>query len=334
MAKPKKPAPIPVVETKPTVADLSNQLSSMLNKSAVEGIEDVPVPAKEVTKTATFTGHLIAFDGLCVIPIKGYKATDEDKIERNQLHGMIPVLDTEGKPTMEEDGVTPKTTLCGTKLKQESMKCPKCNIGVDKGGIVKAVETTKNVFVLLSDDEMAKMKPAMGDKTLKLTGFVDPIEVNMTYIESSEYIVPEEGMEEPYLALVEGLKLANRYARAVRVKGGKEQAVILRPQGNVLMSHYLFAEYEVRECNKIPQGVANHELAQVMAGLIEANTVSGTPVATVDPYMQGVRKLIKAKSLNVDLPAIKPTAAPVATTNIMAALKDSLAKAKGKAAGK
>src|SRR5208282_639224 len=153
MAKPKKPAPIPVVETKPTVADLSNQLSSMLNKSAVEGIEDVPVPAKEVTKTATFTGHLIAFDGLCVIPIKGYKAT-------------------------EEDGVTPKTTLCGTKLKQESMKCPKCNIGVDKGGIVKAVETTKNVFVLLSDDEMAKMKPAMGDKTLKLTGFVDPIEVN------------------------------------------------------------------------------------------------------------------------------------------------------------
>lgn len=319
-----------VVEEKPTVASLSNKLDTLLNKTAVEGLEDIPVPAKGITKTAAFTGHLIAFDGLCVIPVKGYKATEEDKIERNQLHGMIPVLE-DGKPVFEEDGVTPKTTLCGSKLKQESMKCPKCNVGVDKNAIVKGVETTKDKFILLSDEEMVKMKPAYGDKTMKVTEFVDPSEVSLTYVESSEFVVPEEGSEEPYLALVGALKLQNKYGRGIRVKGGREQAIILRPEGNVLMMHYLFADYEVRTCNKIPTGSANTELVQVMAGLIEAKTVPFTPAA-VDPYLQGVRKLIKAKSLNVTLDGVKQDEAPKANIDLMASLKSSLAKAK--AAGK
>ena len=324
-----------MVEAKPTVADLSNQLTSLMNKSAVEGIEDVPVPSKKVTKVAGFKGNLIAFDGLCVIPIRGYVAINVDKIERNQLHGMIPVLAEDGKtPLMEadgfeEDGITvhmaPKMRLCGCQLKQGKMTCPTCNVPADKESIVKGVETTKNTFILLSDEEMATMKPAMGDKTMKLTEFVDPTEISMTYVESSEYIVPEEGMEEPYLALVGALKLQDKFGRGVRIKGGREQAFILRPEGAVLMSHYLFAEYEVRECDKIPQGTANPELVQVMAGLIEAKTVKFTPAA-VDPYLQGVRKLIKAKTAGVTIAAVKQDAAPKATTDLMGSLKKALSK--------
>jgi len=325
------------VEAKPSVEALSTQLSSLLNKSAIEGIEDIPVPSKKVTKVAGFKGHLIAFDGLCIIPIRGYVATDVDKIERNQLHGMVPVI-VDGKPVMEEDGfeadgvtvhMTPKMRLCGCQLKRGKMTCPTCNVPAET--IVKGVETTKNTFVLLSDEEMATMKPAMGDKTMKLTEFVDPTEVSMTYVESSEYIVPEEGVEEPYLALVDALKVQNRFGRGIRIKSGREQSFILRPEGRVLMMHYLFAEYEVRECDKIPQGDANPELVQVMAGLIEAKTVKFAPAA-VDPYLQGVRKLIKAKAAGVTIAAVKPDAAPKATVDLMGSLKKALSNAR--AAGK
>src|SRR5208337_213948 len=232
MARAKKTVSVveaaPVVEVKPTAAELSNKLAAMLNQPAIPASEQ-KAPEKKTTKSSVFTGTMFILDGKAQLPVKCYTAAEADKVERNNLH---------------KD--------CLGEIKNGGKSCSKCDADITSDDqTTKGVEVSKGKFVTLTDEEVAKFKP-MKDDEMHVTGFVTPESVDLTYIEDSEFVAIDPDSKAPrkeiFDSFVRGLVLSNRYGKGVRVKGGREQYFIVRPYQSGLMLHHLFAEYEVRNC--------------------------------------------------------------------------------------
>jgi DNA end-binding protein Ku len=321
MAKTKKAPVVEVaaVEVKPTAAELSNKLAAMLNQPAVIA-SDAKAPEKKTTKSSVFTGTMYILDGKAQLDIKCYNAAEADKVERNNLH---------------KD--------CLGKIKNGSKSCSKCNAVVTDADTTKGVEVGKGKFVTLTDEEVAKLKP-IKDGEMFVTEYVTPESVDLTYIEDSEFVCIDSDSKNPrteiFIAFVKGMIRSNRYGKGVRVKSGREQYFIVRPftRGNEIgmMLHHLFAEYEVRNCNKMTtEEAVSTDLIETVAAYMEGTTVEFEP-AKYDSYLGNVRNLIQAKANDQTLEAVTPKSAPAPAVDLMASLKESLTqlKAKGKAAGK
>jgi DNA end-binding protein Ku len=314
MAKAKKLPTLEVaaVEAKPSVEALSNKLAEMLNQPAPIA-SDAKAPEKKTTKSSVFTGTMFILGGKAQLEIKCYNAAEADKVERNNLH---------------KD--------CLGKIKNGGKTCSKCSADITSDDlVVKGVEVGKGKYVTLSDEEVAKLKP-IKDCEMYVTAYVTPESVDLTYVEDSEFVCIDPDSKNPrkevYDAFVEGMKRSNRYGQGVRVKGGREQYFVVRPYQGGMMLHHLFAEYEVRNCNKFqtPEPVSE-ELVQTIAAYMEAETKDFVP-AKYDSFLGNVRNLIQAKANNQTVADVTPKATPAPTADLMAALKESLSKAK--AAGK
>jgi|SRR5271157_2804890 len=317
MARAKKTAVVveaaPAVEVRPTVEALSNKLSVMLNQPAIALTSNAKIPEKKTTKSSVFTGTMFILDGKAQLDIKCYNTAEADKVERNNLH---------------KD--------CLGKIKNGGKTCGKCNAEItdEKTQTVKGVEVSKGKFVTLTDEEVAKLKP-IKDNEMYVTAFVTPESVDLTYIEDSEFVCIDSDSKCPrkevFDSFVRGLVIANRYGKGVRVKGGREQYFIVRPYQSGLMLHHLFAEYEVRNCNKFQTAEPVEELAQTIAQYAEAQTEEFVP-AKYDSFIGSVRSLIEAKANNQTVADVTPKAAPAPAVDLMADLKAAVAAAKAKKA--
>jgi DNA end-binding protein Ku len=318
MARAKKVAAVEPEPAKPTVAELSNKLTAMLNQPTIAPASDAKIPEKKTTKSSVFTGTMFILDGKAQLDIKCYNAAEADKVERNNLH---------------KD--------CLGKIKNGGKSCSKCNADITSDDqTTKGVEVSKGKFVTLTDEEVGKLKP-IKDNEMYVTEYVIPESVDLTYIEDSEFVCIDSDSKNPrteiYNAFVKGMVRSNRYGKGVRVKGGREQYFVVRPflRGDKvgMMLHHLFAEYEVRDCNKFAvEEPVSTELVETVAAYMEAETKDFAP-AKYDSYLGNVRNLIQAKANDQTVAAVTPKAAPAPAVDLMAALKDSL-KSKKAAAGK
>jgi DNA end-binding protein Ku len=304
------------------MATTKTKTATAVEAAAVVAIVDNPkinlTPVRKEAKTSTFVGTLTAF-GLMTIPVKTYKATDEDGVSFNQVHTCA-----DGKVSQ---------------LKQGSMHCPCCDVDVAKTDIQKGYNLGNEKapkFVTFSADEISGQKPS-GDKTMELSGYVDATDIDPIFYESTEFIAADKGGEKAFATLLAGLKKTGKVAKGIRVKGGRQQEFVVRPYGqNGMAVSYLRTATEVREFNKIASVVTNPEEVELLATLIERYEDKFTP-ATEDQFLANVRRMVEAKAAGaaVTVPAATPDKA--VTTDLMAALKASLAaapKAKAAAAGK
>lgn len=274
---------------------------------------------------------MVIFDGVSAFPVKTYVATDNDAFERHMYHGFVPVM-KDGKPVMK-DGVA-EMHLCGGSMKQDLMSCEICGTKAGKTdpAIVKGLKFGDKL-VVVTDEAVNAQKP-MSDSTMKLTEYVDPNEINPKYIESTEYIAPDKGGEIPFAVLVAALQRTNKVAKGVRVKGGKEQYFVVRPEGqNGLVLSYLFAEYEVRKCDKWTPLAVPDKVVDLTAKLIEANTVKFTP-APADRFLTNVRKYVRSLFDGTTAATVEAYKAPAATDNLEDALLKALANAQAAKAAK
>jgi DNA end-binding protein Ku len=338
MAKTKKAVPAveaieaPAADKSSTVAELSNKLVTMLNVAKLPVPTSAKTPEKKTTKSSTFTGRMIVFDSI-QFDVKTYVAAEADSIKRNMLHKSKTVKQmVDG---VEVDVVVP----CMGRIKDGKSTCSCCNTTVEKDQIVKGIEVSKDKYVTLTDEEIAQYRPT-SDKLMIVTETVDPTDVNPKYIEDSEYVSLDSDSKNPndkvgYDHFVAGLRESGLWGRGVRVKGGREQYFIVRPEGFGLMMHYLFAEYEVRNCDKFSAPELNPEMTAVFAELAVAKKAAFVP-APYDGSLAATRALITAKAADktLETPEVKTATAPA--VDLMASLKASLAqqKSKGATAGK
>jgi DNA end-binding protein Ku len=157
--------------------------------------------------------------------------------------------------------------------------------------------------------------------------FVKDEEVDPIYYESSYYLVPEEAGRRPYVLLVRALEDTHTVAIAKLTMHNREYTVILRPYRNGIMLHTMYYADEVRQLEhfgeekvEVREGEIKvaHQLIQALQGKFE-------PEKFHDTFEDNVKALIKAHLEGKEVTAIpKPKPAPV--TDLMAALKQSLAQ--------
>jgi len=156
----------------------------------------VETPLKQITAKATWSGFLSAFS-LMSIPVKSYKATDTDKIERHSFH----------------------SAACLNRIQQNTkVVCSGCGVEVDKDQTVKGVEVDGKV-VLVCDEEMKAHQPAKDD-VLEISEYVPQDAINPKYYESSEYLAcSAEGtsLKQIFANFRGGLVRTNRVAIALRM---------------------------------------------------------------------------------------------------------------------
>jgi DNA end-binding protein Ku len=206
--------------------------------------------------------------------------------------------------------------------------------------IVKAYELSPGQYVPLSKDEMAALAPEK-TRAIDVLDFVDIEEIDPMFFDSPYYLGPSEGAEKAYSLLAAAMESSGKAAITRFVFRNKEHLAALRASDGVLtLTTMRFAD-EVMPPSELDDAlpdkkpkVAKRE-REMAEQLIDSLSTTFEPTAYRDEYREQLLALIERKAegkeiVAPEVEAPKETKAP----DLMAALEESIAAAKGKDGGK
>jgi DNA end-binding protein Ku len=176
----------------------------------------------------SFWSGEIAF-GLVTIPAKLYTATKDLTPQFHQLH-----------------------KECGTRVNLVR-RCPKCNRDLAWAEIGKGYEVSKGEYALFSKEELAKLDGEESAGTIEIVEFVDPLEVDLAYVEKSYWVGPGGKNSRGYELLRSVLADTKKVALSkVRLRT-RTRLALLRPRGRLFSLDMMrFAEELVAADEIIP----------------------------------------------------------------------------------
>jgi DNA end-binding protein Ku len=217
---------------------------------------------------------------------------------------------------------------------KQQLVCPEEEVVVDRSEIVKGYEYRKGEYVVIEPDEIKKIEPKTA-KAMEILEFVKAGQVDPVYFETSYYLMPEEAGRRPYALLSRALEESEYLAIAKLTMHNREYTVILRPHQGGLMLHTMYYADEVRRVENFGRPDVEIKEAEVKVAhqLIEALAGDFEPEKYHDTFEENLKALIKARLEGKEVtPVAKPgKVAPV--TDLMSALKQSLASMEGKKKG-
>jgi DNA end-binding protein Ku len=203
--------------------------------------------------------------------------------------------------------------------------------------IVKAFEITPERYVPLTKEELEAMAPEK-TRAIEVQDFVDLDQIDPIYFDSPYYLGPAQGAEKAYSLLAAAMARSGKVAVARFVFRNKEHLAALRPSDGVLtLTTMRFADEIVPPSeleDVLPSEnpkVAKREV-EMAEQLIESLSAEFDPAAYRDEYREQLLSLIERKAEGEDVlsapapEAPKPTGAP----DLMSALEQSIAAAKGR----
>ncbi|MDQ7820764.1 MAG: Ku protein [Armatimonadota bacterium] len=245
-------------------------------------------------------GHLTF--GLVTIPVRLYTATEPKDVRFRLLH-----------------------RSCLTPI-QNRRYCPHHDQLVEWNDVVRGYEYAKGRFVPVTDEDLESI-PLETARTVAVTSFADPSEIDPLYYEKSYYLAPDEGGQKAFRLLHDALVDTGRVAVGKVVIKDKEHLVAVRPYDGALVMTTLYYADEVRRVADIPDlpvQVKIHPNEKKMAlQLIEGLAAPFSSAEYRDEYREALQKLIAAKVEG------QPVAAPAArgpekVVDLMEALRRSL----------
>jgi DNA end-binding protein Ku len=244
--------------------------------------------------------------GLVSIPVKFYTAASPGNVSFNQLHAK-----------------------CGSRIKQQIF-CPVCNETVERSGLIKGYEFSKDQYVKLTDEELKSLE-GEASKVIDIAEFVPLSKVDPIYFEKTYYLGPDKGGEKAYRLLAETMSKTGRVALAKFVMRGKESLVLIRPSQDGLMLHTMYFADEVRNFGEIEKGqsakIKEGELELAQRLVEDLSNGDFKPEQYQDEYRQRVMDLVNQKVEGKEVTAAGPQVQRGAQViDLMEALKESLAK--------
>jgi DNA end-binding protein Ku len=213
---------------------------------------------------------------------------------------------------------------CGERLKQQYV-CPKHG-EVDRADMVKGYELTKGKVIELTKEELKALEAVASDD-IGLVEFVPIAAVDPLYVDASYYVAPDKGGERAYRLFRDALEHAGIAGIATYAVRGKQYVVMLRPFEDGLVMHSLRYPDEVKPWSEVPlEKLPTPPRAELaLAGKVIDSLRHETfdPDQYTDEVKGRVRKLIAQKAKGGEITMPEPVA-PVAVTDLMAALKASL----------
>jgi len=158
----------------------------------------------------------IAF-GLVTIPAKLYTATKDLTPQFHQLH-----------------------KECGSRI-QMARRCPKCQRDIEWGEIGKGYEVSKGEYALFTKEELAKIEGEDAAGGIDIVEFVDPLEIDLAYIDKSYWVGPGGKSARGFELLRDALEKTKKVALAKVKIRTRTRLAILRPRGRLFsldMMHF------------------------------------------------------------------------------------------------
>lgn len=249
----------------------------------------------------TWKGYLKV--SLVNIPVKVYPATEASAtIAFNQLH--------------EE---------CQTRINLKKW-CPKCEREVTSAEIVKGYEFEKGRWVVVSDEDIAKVR-AESTKVINLVQFAGEDEIDPMYVDRAYYLVPDGAMAtDAYAVMRDGMQ--GKIGVGKVAIHGRESLVAVKPHKQGLVMYTLHHSAEIRTIDQIDElrevrgKVAPAEM-KLARQVIESFEGELDLADYKDEYQEGLRQIIDAKVAGEEI--IAPAEeAPPKVVDLMEALRRSL----------
>jgi DNA end-binding protein Ku len=222
-----------------------------------------------------------------------------------------------------------------TRVKQQ-LYCPADGRVIERSEIVKGYEYRKGEYVVIEPEELKKIEPKTA-KSMEILEFVKQDEIDPVYFESSYYLAPEEAGQKPYALLSRAMEETGYVAVAKLSMHNREYTVFLRPYEHGLMLHTMYYQDEIREAPAAIDKDSHEKLKEgevkVAHQLIEALAAEWDPTKYRDTFEENVKTLIKARMEGGEVTSIEKPKKPAAPTDLMAALRQSLAAMEGKKKG-
>ena len=245
--------------------------------------------------------------GMVAIPIKLYIATENKDIAFVTLH---------------------KT--CQTRLKQKRY-CPFHEEEVELSEVVRGYEFAKDQYMVLEESDFENL-PVASLHTIDILQFVDLSEIDPIQFERTYMLEPEGVGMKPFYLLKQALETTGRAAIAKVSLRQKEHVCFLRPYEHAIALHTMLYPDEIRGTTELdlPEeqvAITDQEMGMATM-LIDQLTTPYDPAEHQDQYRLTLERAIEAKLMSKEAITAAPASPPGKVTDLMEALRVSIAAAK------
>ena len=249
----------------------------------------------------TWKGYLKI--SLVNIPVRVFPATDAAAtISFNQLH-----------------------RECRSRIQQKRW-CPTCQTEVANTDLVKGYEFEKGKYVVLEEDDIAKVRPE-STRVINVVQFADASMIDPVYVERPYYLAPDGNVAaEAFAVIREGM--AGKAAVGKVALYGREYLVAIQPRENGLVMYTMRHATEVRamsaidELKSVPSKMKPDEVR--LAKQVIGNFETGGDLSQYkDDYQVELKKIIDAKIEGKEVVGPPEEETPK-VVNLMEALRQSL----------
>ncbi len=241
--------------------------------------------------------------GMVAIPIAMYTTTQDNDIHFNQLH--------------KEDN---------SRIRYKKT-CAHCGKEITAADIVKGFEYDKDKYVVITEDEIEKIKTEK-EKSIQILHFAQLNQISPVYYEKTYQAAPEAGGEKAFELLRAALMAEQKIAIGKTVMGTKDTLMAIIPREDGILISTMFYADDIKELQKQyskPQ-VSEQELNMAKT-LINSMDTPFEPSKYKDEYQERLRALIETKVSGKEIVAAQPESAGK-VIDLMEALKASVEKAK------
>jgi DNA end-binding protein Ku len=251
---------------------------------------------------------------LISVPVKAFTANDTSgEVHLNQLH-----------------------KACNSRVKYHKV-CPEHG-ELKSEDIVSGYEHQKDSYVVVDPDELDKLRTKT-DHAVSIDDFVPADAVDGMYFAGKAHYLMPDGVAgaRPYALLRDGMKENGVCAIAQVVMAGREQLVLVRPKGKLLVMTGLHYPARVRKAKdfegEIEDIAFKKDEVALTNTLIAASKLESFDLDTYhDQYVTKLKKLIELKVDGKEIVQAPDREEPK-ILNLMDALKKSVAEAQAKMAG-
>lgn len=241
--------------------------------------------------------------GLVAIPITMYTATQSNDISFNQLH----------KDDHQRIRYKKVCAHCGKEVKAED--------------IVKGYQYDKDHYVIVTDDEIEKIKTEK-EKSIQILHFAQLNQISPVYYDKCYHVVPEAGGDKAFELLRAALMEEQKIAVGKTVLGSHETLMAIIPREEGMLIATMHFEDEIKDVPKAYNRPAVSEQELTMARtLIGSMDTPFEPAAYHDEYQVKLRKLIEDKIAGKEIVAAS-TGDQQNVIDLMEALKASIEQTK------
>jgi DNA end-binding protein Ku len=209
---------------------------------------------------------------------------------------------------------------------------------VENEEITKGYEYEKGKYVLIDQKEIDDLK-LESKQTIELVRFVDEDAIDVRYLETPYYLMPDGDMaDEAYVIVQKALKDTGKIGVGQFILRGRGNIVAIKPFGKGLMLEVLRHANEIRAAEPLFKEIAevkvDKEALDLAKELIKRKTGKFEPEQFKDDYSEAVWELINAKLEDRAPEIVTEMPGTAKVINIMDALKKSVQQGKGAASGK